>query len=154
MKDQEKSKDQLIAELIELRRQLADINGGSDLKKMETQLQVAGKFEALGTLAGGIAHDFNNLLMGIQGNTSLILLGTDQSSPNYERLKLIEQLIQSAAGLTRQLLGFTKRGKYEVKTSDLNVIIGKTIDMLCVQLRLVCSAGVSLVRVKDKSPVA
>jgi PAS domain S-box-containing protein len=101
----------------------------SNRKKLETQLQVAGKFEALGTLAGGIAHDFNNLLMGIQGNTSLIMLGTDKSLPNYERLKQIEELIQSGAGLTRQLLGFCKGGKYEVKTSDLNVIIGKTIDM-------------------------
>ncbi len=96
---------------------------------METQLQVAQKFEALGTLAGGIAHDFNNLLMGIQGNASLSLLDIDQSHLEYERLKQIEQLVQSGTELTGQLLGFAKGGKYEVKPSDLNRIIKKTIDM-------------------------
>jgi PAS domain S-box-containing protein len=92
-------------------------------KTLEAQLQQAQKMEAIGTLAGGIAHDFNNLLMGIQGNTSLALLDIDSSHPNYERLKSIQSHVQNATALTRQLLGFARGGKYEVRPTDLNLLI-------------------------------
>lgn len=95
-------------------------------KRLQDQLQQSQKMEAIGTLAGGIAHDFNNLLMGIQGNISLMLLDTDAGHPNFERLKGIETLIERAAGLTRQLLGFARRGKYEVKPTDLNKLIQRS----------------------------
>ena len=97
-------------------------------KKMETQLQQVRKMEALGTLAGGIAHDFNNLLMGIQGRTSM-MMDTDSSLKHYEDLKEIEDIVKSAADLTRQLLGFARSGKYEVKPTDLNELIHKTSQM-------------------------
>ena len=80
-------------------------------------------------LAGGIAHDFNNLLMGIQGYASLTLLDLDPSHPNYERLKRIEEQVQSGADLTKQLLGFARGGRYEVKPADMNDIIEKTSSM-------------------------
>ena len=98
-------------------------------RKLETQFQQAQKMEALGTLAGGIAHDFNNLLMGIQGNTALILYDTDSSHLHYEKLKSIEELVQNGAQLTRQLLGFSRRGKYQVKPTDINELIRKSSDM-------------------------
>jgi PAS domain S-box-containing protein len=88
--------------------------------KLEAQFYQAQKIESIGTLAGGIAHDFNNLLMGIQGNTSLVLLELDPSNPHYERLKNIEQNVQNGSDLTRQLLGFAQKGKYEVKPTNLN----------------------------------
>jgi two-component system cell cycle sensor histidine kinase/response regulator CckA len=75
---------------------------------LEERLQHADKLESIGTLAGGIAHDFNNLLMGIQGYASLMLLDLDPSDPHYERLKRIEEQVQSGADLTRQLLGFAR----------------------------------------------
>jgi len=90
---------------------------------MEDQLRQAQKMEAIGTLAGGIAHDFNNLLMGIQGRTSLMLTDSDLSHPYFEHLKGIEDYVKSAADLTKQLLGFARGGKYEVKTTDLNNLI-------------------------------
>jgi len=71
--------------------------------------------ETLGTLAGGIAHNFNNLLMGIMGNTSLMLLETDSSHPNYERLKNIEKSAQSGSKVTGQLLGYIRKGRYEIR---------------------------------------
>jgi two-component system cell cycle sensor histidine kinase/response regulator CckA len=105
---------------------LRDITGQ---RKLEAQLQLARKMESIGTLAGGIAHDFNNLLMGIQGNVTLMLDNLDPGHHDYEKLKLIEQCIQSGASLTKQLLGVARDGKCEVKPTDLNEIIKNTSTM-------------------------
>lgn len=90
---------------------------------LERQLRQAQKMEAVGTLAGGLAHDFNNLLMGIQGYTSLILLNTNQSHNHYEKLKNIEKYVVRGSDLTKQLLGFARGGKYEVKPTNINELI-------------------------------
>ncbi|MBW1842022.1 MAG: PAS domain S-box protein [Deltaproteobacteria bacterium] len=92
-------------------------------KRLEAQLQQAQKMEAIGTLAGGIAHDFNNLLMGIQGRASLMLMDIDAFHPHFEHIKEIVDYVRSAADLTKQLLGFARGGKYEVKTTSLNKLI-------------------------------
>ncbi|MEE9458746.1 MAG: PAS domain S-box protein, partial [Candidatus Bathyarchaeia archaeon] len=97
----------------------------SEQKRLEAQLQQAQKMESMGTLAGGIAHDFNNLLMGIQGRASLMMMDTDSSHPYNEHLKGINDYVKSAAELTKQLLGFARGGKYEVKAIDLNEFIKK-----------------------------
>jgi PAS domain S-box-containing protein len=94
--------------------------------KLEIQLQQAQKMESIGTLAGGIAHDFNNILMGIQGNASLMLLKIDSEHPGFEKIKNIETYVQNGTTLTKQLLGFARRGKYLVKATDLNEIIAKS----------------------------
>ncbi len=98
-------------------------------KKLEAQLQQAQKMEAIGTLAGGIAHDFNNILMGIQGNASLLELKLDPDFPGREKIKNIEKYVESGTELSKQLLGFARRGKYIVKASDINDIIAKTSSM-------------------------
>jgi two-component system cell cycle sensor histidine kinase/response regulator CckA len=98
-------------------------------RRLEAQLQQAQKLESIGTLAGGIAHDFNNLLMGIQGNASLMLLEVESGHHHYSKLKNIEKYVTNGAELTRQLLGFAKGGKYEVKSTDLNELIKKNSEM-------------------------
>lgn len=113
-------------ELIEIQGNLMDI---TRMKSLEAQLLHAQKMESIGTMAGGVAHDFNNLLMGIMGNTSLLLINNDVKGKDYQRLKSIEQLVQSGSDLTRQLLGFAKGGKYEVRTTDLNKLIHRSIKM-------------------------
>jgi PAS domain S-box-containing protein len=101
----------------------------SEKKNLENQLTRAQKMEAIGTLAGGIAHDFNNLLMGILGNISLILLQFDQTHPIYDRLKSMEGYVQRGSDLTKQLLGFARGGKYEVKPINLGEFIRESSDL-------------------------
>ncbi len=100
----------------------------TERKHLEAQLRQAQKMEAVGTLASVIAHDFNNLLMGIQGNTSLMLLDMDPAHPQYERLKSIEKQVQSGARLTSHLLGYARKGRYEVKPVDLNQLVEETCE--------------------------
>jgi len=97
-------------------------------KQREVQLIKAQKMEAIGTLAAGIAHDFNNLLMAIQGNTSLLLLDIDKDHSQFDKLKNIEKQIRHASKLTGQLLGYARKGRYEVKPLELNQIITDTLE--------------------------
>ena len=95
----------------------------TETKNLQEQLLQSQKMEAIGTLAGGIAHDFNNLLMGIQGRTSIMLVDIDADHPHAENLKGIEDHVRSASNLTRQLLGFARGGKYNVKPLDLSAVL-------------------------------
>jgi PAS domain S-box-containing protein len=97
-------------------------------RKLEVQFQQAQRFEALGTLAGGIAHDFNNLMMNIQGNTSLMLFEIEDGHPFFEPLKKIEKQVKSGALLTRQMLGYARKGKFNVKPVDLNQIMDESAE--------------------------
>jgi nitrogen-specific signal transduction histidine kinase/CheY-like chemotaxis protein len=101
----------------------------TDQLNLEASLRQAQKMEAIGTLAGGIAHDFNNLLMGIQGRTSLMMLGMDAAHPFFEHLNRIGDCVKSATDLTRQLLGFARGGRYEIKPTNMNDILDQSIEM-------------------------
>jgi len=101
----------------------------TERKRLEAQLQQAQKMEAIGTLAGGIAHDFNNLLSGIVGHAALMKMDPGVTKSQERRLKSIEELVQSAANLTSQLLGFARLGRYEVGTLDINELLKKTSTM-------------------------
>jgi two-component system cell cycle sensor histidine kinase/response regulator CckA len=109
-----------------LRGFLIDI---SDRKRLEEQFQQAQRMESIGTLAGGIAHDFNNLLMGIQGRIQLMQREADPASPQLKHLQSVLDHVRSASGLTSQLLGFARAGKYDPKVTDLNALIQRTVDM-------------------------
>ena len=85
--------------------------------------------EAIGTLAGGVAHDFNNLLMGIQGHASLLEVKIDPTNPLADHVRAINEQIKSAASLTRQLLGLSRGGKYEVKPTDINILVVNSATM-------------------------
>ncbi len=98
-------------------------------RQLEQDLQKARKFESIGILAGGIAHDFNNLLMAIQGHVSLTMAQIDSEHPLFKHCKGIEDMIKRGSNLTRQLLGFARRGNYEVKPTDLNELTKKSSEM-------------------------
>jgi two-component system cell cycle sensor histidine kinase/response regulator CckA len=95
-------------------------------RKLEAQLQQAQKMKAVGALAGGIANDFNNLLSVIQASASLMLLDIDASHPHYENLRNIEKQIQQGSKLSAQLLGYAGKGRYDVRTIDINQLVAET----------------------------
>lgn len=93
------------------------------------QLQQLQKMEAIGLLSGGIAHDFNNILAAILGNANLILeKATDEKLKRYaERIKAASE---RGGALTRQLLGYAHRGKFEVAPVDMYQCVKSVVEIL------------------------
>jgi PAS domain S-box-containing protein len=106
--------------LVALRGTLTDI---TQKKRLEAQLFQAQKMETVGRLAGGVAHDFNNVLMTIQGNAELASMDTDSNGPIHRRLQEIMKASERAAGLTAQLLAFSRRQVLEPRVIDLNQVL-------------------------------
>jgi PAS domain S-box-containing protein len=96
---------------------------------LESDLRQSHKLDAIGRLAGGIAHDFNNLLTAIQGFAELALKEA-AADPVREELEEIRGAAVRAAGLTRQLLAFSRRQELRPKLIDLNDIVLEMREML------------------------
>ncbi|PYQ25066.1 MAG: hybrid sensor histidine kinase/response regulator [Acidobacteria bacterium] len=99
-------------------------------RQLEEQLRQVQKMEAVGRLAGGIAHDFNNILGVILGHSQILLSGLAPNDPRRPRVDQIMSASQRAAGLTRQLLAFSRRQVFETRVLDLNQTIESVIKML------------------------
>jgi two-component system cell cycle sensor histidine kinase/response regulator CckA len=106
------------------------IEGERERHELEAQLHHAQRMEAIGTLAGGIAHDFNNLMMGMLGNLSLVMAKLEDGHPGVDKLKNVETLIHSGAKLTGQLLGYARKGNYEIHRIDINAVVKKTAETI------------------------
>lgn len=90
----------------------------SQRKRLEEKMRDTAKLESLGVMAGGIAHDFNNLLTGILGNASLLA-----ESVNAGDRDLALEIVKAAgraADLTRQMLAYSGKGRFQVQTLDLS----------------------------------
>ncbi len=96
----------------------------------EAQLRQAQKLEAVGQLAGGIAHDFNNILAGTMMHLGLLQARPGLDPEIRESLKELESEVQRAAGLTRQLLMFSRRSVLDVRRLDLNDVVANLLRML------------------------
>ncbi len=95
----------------------------TERRVLETQLRQAQKMEAVGRLAGGVAHDFNNLLMVIKGHSELLLERTAPGHPDFRKVDQIKKAADRAAGLTRQLLAFSRMQVMQPRVMDLNATV-------------------------------
>jgi CheY-like chemotaxis protein len=86
--------------------------------------------EAVGRLASGVAHDFNNLLTGISGYTDLLLMELPPEDPHRRDIEQIARAADRAAGLTGQLLAFSRRQITRPDVLDLNQILQELERML------------------------
>jgi len=102
----------------------------TERRTLEEQYQQSQKMEAIGRLAGGVAHDFNNLLTVILGTSELLLAGLDEGDPRQTDIAEIKKAGERAAGLTRQLLAFSRKQIIEPTLLDLNVVVAGMGPML------------------------
>jgi PAS domain S-box-containing protein len=100
------------------------------LRLTEAQLRQSQKMEAVGRLAGGVAHDFNNLLTVIRGYSELILSRLAPTDPARREMEEVKKAADRAAGLTSQLLAFSRRQFVAAKIVDLNAIVMNMDGML------------------------
>jgi signal transduction histidine kinase/ActR/RegA family two-component response regulator len=99
---------------------------------LEAQLRQSQKMESIGQLAAGVAHDFNNMLTIIQGHSSKMLAVENSLPPDLlEPVLAIYGAAERAAGLTKQLLMFSRKNVMLLRPLDLHVVIGNMNKMLC-----------------------
>src|SRR5579863_3245193 len=92
-------------------------------RSLTEQLQQAQKMESIGQLAGGIAHDFNNLLTVMRGYSDLQLEKTAANDPIHGYAEQINAAADRAAGLTRQLLAFSRQQVMQARVVNLNSLL-------------------------------
>ena len=97
---------------------------------LERKMQDTQRLEALGVLAGGVAHDFNNLLAGVLGHAELAALSLPDGHPARDHLATVVSGVAQAGGLTRQLLAYSGKGRFLLRTLDLNDLINQTTELL------------------------
>jgi len=100
------------------------------LRESEEHLRQSQKIEAVGRLAGGVAHDFNNLLTAILGYSQLLRSSLRPEDPRHHSAEEIQRAAERAAGLTRQLLAFSRKQVLEPKVVSLNGVVVDMLEML------------------------
>ena len=99
-------------------------------KQLEAQLTQARKMEAVGQLAGGVAHDFNNLLTVSKANASFLEEGCPGCAMTLPEVLEIDQAADRAAGLTSQLLAFSRRQVIRPQVMDVPAALDKLTTLL------------------------
>jgi PAS domain S-box-containing protein len=102
----------------------------SERDNLREQLNQAQKMEAVGRLAGGIAHDFNNILTAISGHVELAAMGLGADDPILEDIEAIQSASERAAGLTRQLLAFSRKQVMDMRVLDMSAMVQKIAGLL------------------------
>lgn len=98
--------------------------------QLQSQLLQSQKMEAVGRLAGGVAHDFNNLLTAIGGYGHFLRDSLPAGDKRREDVEEIMKAAERAAGLTRQLLAFSRQQVLQMKVLDCNALVAELEKML------------------------
>ncbi|HEV3076785.1 MAG TPA: response regulator [Thermoanaerobaculia bacterium] len=109
---------------------LAILRDITERRRLEAQFQQAQKMESVGRLAGGVAHDFNNLLTLILGYGNMVLQALADRPAVSRQVEAIVRAGESAAGLTRQLLAFSRHQVLVPTVIDVNGLIRQLEQML------------------------
>jgi PAS domain S-box-containing protein len=102
----------------------------TDRKMLEDQFRQAQKMEAVGQLAGGVAHDFNNILNIIIGYSDMLSASAGEDATSLEDIEEIRKAAKRAAGLTHQLLAFSRQQALQPRVLNLNEEIDDLEKML------------------------
>ena len=106
------------------------LKDNSEEAKLKRQVAQATKMQAIGQLAGGVAHDFNNILTAIIGHCDLMLMRHTPGDSDYDDLQQIKSNSNRAAGLTRQLLAFSRQQTLRPQVLQLPDIVADVSNLL------------------------
>ena len=123
-------KERLFRLVPAVRRAMQEVEERAERKRLEEQFIEAQKMEGIGQLAGGVAHDFNNILSVIIGYSDLITSDVSTDSPLHSYAEEIRQATRRAAGLTQQLLVFSRKQTVQAVVLDLNDVVESIEKML------------------------
>ncbi|CAN5139932.1 hypothetical protein BH10PSE12_BH10PSE12_32010 [soil metagenome] len=127
---------------------LLSLKDNSEESKLKRQVAQATKMQAIGQLAGGVAHDFNNILTAIIGHCDLMLMRHTPGDSDYDDIQQVKSNSNRAAGLTRQLLAFSRQQTLRPQVLQLPDIVADVSNLLNRLLgenvKLVVSHGRSL----------
>jgi PAS domain S-box-containing protein len=102
----------------------------TERRRLEEMVRQSQKLEAIGGLAGGVAHDFNNILGVITGYGELMRRQIEPEHPARPRLEQVLKAAERAAGLTRQLLAFSRKQEIQPRILDLGAVTADLGEML------------------------
>ena len=109
---------------------LLSLKDNSEESKLKRQVAQATKMQAIGQLAGGVAHDFNNILTAIIGHCDLMLMRHTPGDSDYDDIQQIKSNRNRAAGLTRQLLAFSRQQTLRPQVLQLPDIVADVSNLL------------------------
>ncbi len=106
------------------------LKDNSEEAKLKRQVAQATKMQAVGQLAGGVAHDFNNILTAIMGHCDLMLMRHTPGDSDYDDIQQIKSNSNRAAGLTRQLLAFSRQQTLRPQVLQLPDVVSEVSHLL------------------------
>ncbi|HEX8534188.1 MAG TPA: response regulator [Allosphingosinicella sp.] len=109
---------------------ILSLKDNSEADRLKRQVAQATKMQAVGQLAGGVAHDFNNILTAILGYCDLMLMRHTPGDSDYDDIHQIRSNSNRAAGLTRQLLAFSRQQTLRPQVLQLPDVISEVLNLL------------------------
>jgi two-component system cell cycle sensor histidine kinase/response regulator CckA len=106
------------------------LKDNSEEAKLKRQVMQATKMQVVGQLAGGVAHDFNNILTAIIGHCDLMLMRHTPGDSDYDDIQQIKSNSNRAAGLTRQLLAFSRQQTLRPQVLQLPDVVSEVSHLL------------------------